>query len=450
MFSVCIYDNYNKNKLILNYQTQTIAFGTAVPGGYEGASFNVAYQKDKPLNLWINKHVEIFDIYGDKVFEGFLEKPRGAGDKLEMSASGYFKRGEDISAGPIYFSGQYVGALVSVSISTAGTGYERGDILTVANGTNGQIRVDQVDDTGVVQDILINSYGQGYSIGTESCSGGTGSGFVVSIDSVETGSSSYAISKFMTDLNPYWRDNFSMIDRLDRIPVGPLTFTRSDKTDQALEEASKFGYLDVDHYSSPRRRQLYYAMYNDRVLQMKRNPDIRIDEPDWEIALENFLEGQPLTMEVDDSGIANEIWVEFNDPDSDGNSFTLGTRDRNSIEKYGVRQHVESIGEATIEVAEVVEELLVEHKTEPTYSSTLKIAGEVHSRNGVAHPVWKIRAGDLIRITDIDVGLENLSGSRLSAITFVSNTKYDHKNRSMNITLGTGKRLDLILKRLGV
>lgn len=451
MFSICIYDNYKDKNLVVNHQTQDISFGTKVPGGFESASFDFPTKSNIPLNYWINKAVVIYDIYGDVVFEGFLENPRSSEDKVNVTANGYYATGDRISAGPIYFSGQYSGALISVSINAGGSGYARGDVVTVSGGTGGELYIDKVDDSGVVQEIVISSYGQGYSTGTNvGTSGGTGSGLTVDIGSVETGSSSYDISKFMTDLNPYWKDDYSMIKRLDRVPVGPLTFTRNDKITNALEEAGKYGYLDTDNYSSPKRRQYYYAMYENRVLQMRRNPDIRIDNPEWVIHLENIKSAQPLDMKVSGEDIGNQIWVEYNDPDLDGDSFTLGVKDRNSIEKYGLRQYVESIGEASLDVAEVVEELLLEHKTEPTYSSTVKIIGTVHSNHGTPHPVWRIRAGDLVRISDIDVGLENLSGSRLSALTFVSQTKYDHNKREMNLTLGTGSRLDLMLKRLGV
>ena len=128
----------------------------------------------------------------------------------------------------------------------------------------------------------------------------------------------------------------------------------------------------------------------------------------------------------------------------------MGTRDRDSIEKYGLRQDVISIGQANSDVADVVEELVIEHRTDPTYSSTLNIAGDVLTRYGVRTPVWKIKAGDLIRIMDFDIGIEGMSGDKLSAISVVSKTNYNHGNRTMSVTLGTGDRLDIMLKRLGV
>ncbi len=43
-----------------------------------------------------------------------------------------------------------------------------------------------------------------------------------------------------------------------------------------------------------------------------------------------------------------------------------------------------------------------------------------------------------------------MSGDKLASTSFVAKTNYNHKNRTMSITLGTGERLDILLKRLGV
>jgi len=217
-----------------------------------------------------------------------------------------------------------------------------------------------------------------------------------------------------------------------------------------LEAAGKFGYLDTTNYIVSKRRAFFYVIYDDRILELKRVPDITVDEPDWELSLHNIVGNQPLNMDVKGDDIVNHAWVEYNDPDIDGNSFTLGLRDRNSIEKYGLRQEVVSIGEGNVNIAELVEELMIEHKTEPTYSSTLSVTGSAFTRHGVATPLWKIRAGDLIRIMDLDAGIEGMSGDRLAAVSVVSRTNYNHKNRTMKISLGSGERLDILLKRLGV
>lgn len=451
MFSVCIFDDYEEDNLIVNHIRNDVSFQTDSSGGFTSSSFSIPYNSNVSINYWIDKHVVIFDIYGDRVYEGSLEQPTISGENIDMKAEGYFDKGERISAGPMYFSGQLTGALVTVDIDTAGIDYEVDDILTATTGGSyGKVRVDKVDESGIVESVLLDAYGHGYSVGTSATTGGAGSGFILDILSVEIGSTSYDISKFMTDLNPYWQDDFSRISKLDRIPIGPFVFTRSDKISGALDEAKKLGYLDTENYVIDKRRAFFYVIYDSRILELRRIPDITVDEPNWEISIHNIIGRQPLKMNIDAKGISNHIWIEYNDPDLEGNSFTLGARDRDSIEKYGLRQDVVSIGQASVDVADIVEELVIEHKTDPTYSSTLNIAGDVHTRYGVKTPVWKIKAGDLIRIMDFDIGIEGMSGDRLSAISFVSKTSYNHKTRAMSLTLGTGDRLDLMLKRLGV
>jgi len=451
MFSVCIYDSYDENNLIVNHIRDDVSFQTDIAGGFTSSKFSIPYNNGISINYWIDKHVVIFDIYGDRVYEGSINKPIISGDTISITTEGYFAKGDRISAGPMYFSGQLEGALVSVAVDTAGTGYEVDDILTATTGGNGgSVRVDKVNDQGEVEEILINTYGYGYAVGTSAVTGGSGSGFVLDITTVETGSTAYNIARFMADLNPYWQDDYSRIEKLDRLPIGPFTFTRKDKISGALKESKKFGYLDTENYTTDKRRAFFYVIYDNRILELKRVPDITIDEPDWEISIHNIIGNQPLKMNIDASKIINQIWVEYNDPDLSGNTFTLGTKDRDSIEKYGLRQGVVSIGQGTSDIADVVEELIMEHKTNPIYSSTINVIGTVYTRYGVPTPIWKVRAGDLIRIMDFDVGLEGMSGDKLASTSFVAKTNYNHKSRTMNITLGSGERLDILLKRLGV
>lgn len=451
MFSICIFDSYEEDNLIVNHLRNDVSFQTDIEGGYTSAKFSIPYNSNISINYWIDKHVVIFDLYGDRVYEGSISKPTISGEDIDMTTEGYYENGDRIAAGPMYFSGQLKGAIVTIDVNTAGTGYEVDDILTVTTGgSGGKVRVDRVDDNGSVEEVLIYSYGYGYSVGTSAVTGGTGNDdFVLDIVSVETGSTSYDIAKFMADLNPYWQDDFSRIAQLDRLPIGPFVFTRKNKIKGALEETKKFGYLDTENYVTDKRRAFFYVIYDNRILELRRVPDITVDEPDWELSIHNITGEQPLKMNIDAGDIINQVWIEFNDPDISGNSFTLGSKDRDSIEKYGLRQDVVTIGQGNLDIADIVEGLILEHKTYPIYSSTINIVGAVHTRYGVPTPVWKIKAGDLIRIMDFDIGIEGMSGDKLAAISFVAKTNYNHNNRSMSLTLGSGERLDLLLKRLG-
>lgn len=82
------------------------------------------------------------------------------------------------------------GGIVDSSIDTAGTGYSEDDVLTIADGTGGTITVLTVGGSGEVLTYEVTTPGSGYTIATHAASGGDGSDFVLSVDSVNAGSGS--------------------------------------------------------------------------------------------------------------------------------------------------------------------------------------------------------------------------------------------------------------------
>lgn len=451
MFSLSIFESQEEDNLLLTKNIEDFNFSTSEEsGGYERGKFSLSLRDEKPISFWFERHAVVYDFFGDRIFEGRTKKPRISGDTYELEVIGYFDEAGRVSAGPMYFSGRKKGALVEISIAVAGSGYALDDVVDIAGGTNGQARVSEVDGSGVVQEIFIENYGEDYSTGRQTTSGGSGTGLEISIDLVETGSTAYDIIKFLVDLNPYWKDDFSRLSKLDRIPIGPFTYTRETTIEDALKEIAEYGYLDSEDYSPARRRQFFFGVYNNRIPVLQKRADIEVDEPDWLLSVHNILKNQEFTLRGDSSRLVNHIFVTFNDPDLDGATTTPGKKDRDSIERYGLKQEVISIGEANEDTALLVEELAIEQKTQPSYSSTIRISGDIRDKNGVEFPLWKIKAGDLIKLTDIDTALLGLSGEKLGAIAYVTQTRYDDKSKTMTVTLGSGKRLDMMLKRLGV
>lgn len=80
------------------------------------------------------------------------------------------------------------GAIVTSSISVAGTGYSINDVLTVADGTLGTITVLTVGGSGEVLTYSLTTAGQNYTVATHATTGGGGTGFILSVDSVNPGS----------------------------------------------------------------------------------------------------------------------------------------------------------------------------------------------------------------------------------------------------------------------
>jgi Protein of unknown function (DUF3383) len=100
-----------------------------------------------------------------------------------LAASLYFGQTES----PIYvwigrqdITGTAIKTVVPNSISP-GSGYGAGDILSVSGGMGGTCQVVVVDDTGVVQLLILLNNGTGYADGTNPTTGGTGTGCEVDI-----------------------------------------------------------------------------------------------------------------------------------------------------------------------------------------------------------------------------------------------------------------------------
>jgi hypothetical protein len=65
--------------------------------------------------------------------------------------------------------------------TTKGTGYRVGDILTLAEGTNGTVIVLTISGAGLVETVGLYTAGTNYTVGLKSCSGGYGTGCVIAI-----------------------------------------------------------------------------------------------------------------------------------------------------------------------------------------------------------------------------------------------------------------------------
>ncbi len=80
------------------------------------------------------------------------------------------------------------GAIVTSSIDAAGTGYSVNDVLTVDDGTLGTITVLTVGGSGQVLTYELTTGGQNYTVDTHEVTGGSGTAFILSVDSIDPGS----------------------------------------------------------------------------------------------------------------------------------------------------------------------------------------------------------------------------------------------------------------------
>ncbi len=76
------------------------------------------------------------------------------------------------------------GGIATSSISAAGSGYSVNDVLTVADGSGGTIKVLTVDGSGVVLTYSLVTAGTDYTVATHATTGGAGTGFILSVDTL--------------------------------------------------------------------------------------------------------------------------------------------------------------------------------------------------------------------------------------------------------------------------
>jgi hypothetical protein len=100
-------------------------------------------------------------------------------DDLGYPSMMYIVRGP-ILAGHIHSDMGSTTALKTVAITAAGAGYAVNDILTIAGGTGGTVRVLAVDGSGAITSIKIVNPGSGYSAAAGAATtGGTGAGCTI-------------------------------------------------------------------------------------------------------------------------------------------------------------------------------------------------------------------------------------------------------------------------------
>jgi len=121
-----------------------------------------------------------YDVDSDLVIQG-AKYDDGVANALSASFQGINTPTVALSSGTRTASG-----ITGVGISTAGTGYVVGEIITLATGTNGKVIVTSISAGGIVTGVALYSAGTGYSVATfaQTATTGVGTGFVASVTSI--------------------------------------------------------------------------------------------------------------------------------------------------------------------------------------------------------------------------------------------------------------------------
>ena len=475
-FWVVIYRDYDENAADVVLSTNRhskMVFETLLPGGYGRATFEINADISRSPQYYrylLSKHIVIFDRYGDRVYEGSIEDTKSNGDRVSVSAYGYYHSATFVSAGPSFFSGYSSGAILGTEMDPDfyGDGYYPDDILTISAGdsnaeitvisTDGQPYDDENPTTGgAIIEYLVTAVGTGYSVATEitltnKTVQGTPAGAKIDVTQIEVGSNAMDIIKFLVDLQPRWRDDYSHLLVDDQIPVGPFEWGRETKISAALPEVLKYGYLDP---VTGTRRPIHLVIWENRVVRAIIEPDIQYDNPDWLVSIHSLMANKGVTLSIDTASVRNKVYVTYNDRLLEGSSTTAAGEDENSQFLFGVREGNLNIGNASVDIAELARTLAVKNVAFPQQTANIAIVGNIKDYFGSVYPPYKMRAGEMIQISDFDGAIAQLtydiSGGSASSVAFVQRTSYSADRNALQVKLGsTSDMLNILLLRLGV
>lgn len=171
---------------------------------------------------------------------------------------------------------------------------------------------------------------------------------------------------------------------------------------------------------------------------------------DWEVRLSDF--GVTVNLQGDSTeDLANGIIVDFADV-ATGSKVTLfpdstvelqDPSQENPATRHGLQRWTKislsspTTGAAAIQIGRAA---LAEFNA-PKAPGTITVTGHVRDRAGHWQPGWKVRAGDMVAITDHPNDSPRL----------VTETAWNHDSKQLTITVdSSAKRLDAVLDRIGL
>jgi hypothetical protein len=248
------------------------------------------------------------------------------------------------------------------------------------------------------------------------------------------------------DLSDQWWKNHARI-KLTVTDITPQDFTGEQKLKDAIDQVTKFG--DDGVIPVP----IYFAIWEHRMPYLFAEPDIRTEEPDWQVFVKDFGGSAGVTLSRNRRRLYNKIQVLYDDPDI-GATFTDWVEDSVSQGLFGVREGSLNIGAALPGIADTMAELAIHSYSKPTQSSRLGISGRVYTKAGAPEFPYMVRAGQLIRVNDYDPAVAQLVSAESgedAAIAFINKTRYNADKNTLQVELGKKNvALDLLMARLGL
>lgn len=229
--------------------------------------------------------------------------------------------------------------------------------------------------------------------------------------------------------------------------ITPLDFTGEAKLRDAIVEVIKFGSDDVPP------RPLHFQVWNNAICHLVAEPSLEQKTADV-IIKTDFRRFGDVQATLSRSNIFNKIQAIYDDPVV-GQDFTSFYEDADSQLKYGIREGTINVGQVPASIAGLVAELALEAYKYPEQATSISLPVYSSWSTRSRLPIYYVKAGDLIRIDDVDPSVSELIGgsfgSEGSALTVVQKTSYSYPQDTMTITPGArNQTFDILLAQLGI
>ena len=234
----------------------------------------------------------------------------------------------------------------------------------------------------------------------------------------------------------------SNIDRPDLVvadAADPLTFDANETGQEAV--------ITVASWSDSQNDPWYAAIWDGRRPYLKRRDLASVT---WRTSLSQLREGWRFRLSFGD--YASDVYADY----LSGGASTLTSlaADQQSRDVYGRRVRAVRIGrEVPAAAAEQARDTVLEDAKRPRQFGAFAIQGLVLDSNRAASPLWRVRAGDVIRIDDLVPASADLDGVTLDGLrTFhIIESEYDHLTNTLSIRPDLSPRtLAGILQREGI
>jgi len=255
---------------------------------------------------------------------------------------------------------------------------------------------------------------------------------------------------------PEWYNGASFFNACN-ISMGSLDFS-GKKVKDAIEELMKLGINVTNSADEEEARSVYFAIWENRIPSLVIEPtpnDLDRTPPEWLLSVNNIVNKMGVTLDMAD--VYNKVYSYYSDQNY-GPTPTIPSSDYYSQYRYGVREGFLENGDIpyTQTKSLFLQEAALQRYKYPRMVMQLDIAGFVKHISGRMEYPYRIRAGQVIQVVDMDASVVSAYGmfggqAAYRATGFVLKTDYDAKSGSVRLTIGSSdESFEVLMGRLGL